>query len=36
MTQKSEQQRVPQWLTMDLLVICVPLVMIGLAALVAI
>jgi hypothetical protein len=35
MTPKSEQ-RVPQWLTMDLLVICVPLAIIGLAALVAI
>jgi hypothetical protein len=35
MTQKSEQQ-VPQWLTIDLLVICVPLAIIGLAALVAI
>jgi hypothetical protein len=35
MTQKSEQ-RVPLWFTMDLLVICVPLAMIGLAVLVAI
>jgi hypothetical protein len=35
MTQKSDQ-RVPQWLTMDLMVIIVPIAIIGLAVLVAI
>ncbi len=35
MTQKSDQ-RVPEWLKMDLLVICVPIAIIGLAVLVAI
>jgi hypothetical protein len=35
MTQKSDH-RVPPWLTMDLMVICVPIAIIGLAVLVAI
>jgi hypothetical protein len=35
MPQKSDQ-RLPQWLTFDLLVICVPIAVIGLAVLVAI
>jgi hypothetical protein len=34
MTQKN--QRLPEWLTMDLMVICVPIAIIGLAVLVAI
>jgi hypothetical protein len=35
MTQKSEE-RVPQWLAVDLLILCVPLAIIGLTVLVAI
>ncbi len=35
MTRKSDL-RVPEWLTMDLMVICVPIAIIGLAVLVAI
>jgi hypothetical protein len=35
MTQNSDQ-RVPLWLTLDLLVICVPIAIIGLAVLVAV
>jgi hypothetical protein len=35
MTKKSDQ-RVPEWLTFDLLVICVPIAIIALAAFVAI
>jgi hypothetical protein len=35
MTRKSDQ-RVPEWLTVDVMVICVPIAIIGLAVLVAI